>query len=59
MLLQRRRSGGSLHDDQHSLDLSEAEGRAEERLLLDVPRPQRSSQVIELLHSQRGQLTRK
>lgn len=40
------------------LDLRQAEGGAEEVALLHVPPPQPLAQLIQLLHAQRGQLTR-
>lgn len=40
------------------LDLRQAEGGAQEVALLHVPPPQPLAQLVQLLHAQRGQLTR-
>lgn len=47
-----------VYDDQHLLDLSLAKGGAEEMAILNVSAPQPLAQLIQLLHTHCGQLTR-
>ena len=48
----------SIYHTVYSLDFSRAERGCQEGHFLDIPRPQPFAQIIQLLHANRGQLTR-